>query len=241
MRAGVIQLVRRRTRNGYEYAWNGFAALPAGVTSSSGVETNAAIDSFATALRARVASTIPLHVTSGVRTATAQARALVTKRAQAGDAGVRALYGQKDLIDEILAVPATTEAMAKVLYAQMARGRFLSRHMRGDAFDLRRTNLTQEQAQIVNDAAKAMGAKPLIEDDPPHIHIEKVGGGYVEAAQGAATSALDVPMQAARSAVRTAPLAVAFSVAGGGLLALLLLRRLLRAPVAVDAAAAPAG
>ncbi len=152
------------------------SSLPAGVTAGSGVALNAAQVDFLRRLRARVPADVPLHVTSGTRTVEAQARALVDKRDLGDD--LRALYrSNRAIIDEVLAVPNRVDAVAAVVRRHALAGRILSRHMRGDAIDLRSRNLTPDQRQAVLAAAGALGAKAFEEAKPPHIHIEGIGGG----------------------------------------------------------------
>lgn len=116
---------------------------------------------------------VPVTITSGTRTPLAQAQAIAYKRKVEGDDPVRKLYGQKDLIGEVLDKGATdTAGMASVLQAQVNRGRFLSRHMRADALDVRTRDLTSSQVKKLKAAAERLGAKALIERD--HLHVEKV-------------------------------------------------------------------
>ena len=134
---------------------------------------NAAQKRFAKDLSRR--TDVPVHVTSGTRPPLQQAQAVASLRYKRGDASVRALYAQKDLIDEVLAKDKSdTAGMAKVLEKQVRRGRFLSRHMRGDAIDLRTNNLTSAQVATLTAAVRAMGAKALLE--PDHLHVERITG-----------------------------------------------------------------
>ena len=155
-------------------------------TQSSGVTLNAAMRSFLSRLDAATPG-IPIHATSGVRTAEAQARALVTKRQLESDASVSRLYGNRSTIQEVLSVPNSPSAMASVLASQMRRGVFLSRHMRGDALDVRSRNLTRAQQEAVVNAARALGAKAIIEANPAHIHIEQIGAGSALVPSGGAS------------------------------------------------------
>lgn len=176
------------------------ARVPEGVTASSGVVVSEPMVPFLVGLRAEVVPSIPLHLTSGVRTATAQARALKTKRARVGTKeerkydDLRKLYvrgnGPK-IVAALLAVPNTVSDMAAVLQRFMDQGIYLSRHMRGDAFDLRVRrgsvpfNATERRAII--EAVKRLGGKALDEGD--HIHVEGIGGGILAAVRGAAAQA----------------------------------------------------
>ena len=151
------------------------AFLPPGVSGNAGLVLNDAQAAFLAQLRAAVPPSIPLHVTSGTRSPEAQASALVTKR-NLGD-NLRALYRSNlDIIEALLAVPNTVAAMATVLRHYMAQDRYLSRHMRGDALDLRSYTLSPAQRAVVMQAAARLGAKTNYETKPPHIHIERIGG-----------------------------------------------------------------
>ena len=148
------------------------ARLPPGVTGNSGLVLNDGQVAFIRALRAAVPD-VPLHVTSATRTPERQAAALVVKRKRGED--LRRLYrANSDIAAALMAAPNTTAAMGAIIRRYMEQGRYLSRHMRGDAVDFRSRNLNQGQIQRVMDAAVRLGAKPLLESD--HLHIERVGG-----------------------------------------------------------------
>jgi len=150
------------------------ARLPPGVTGNNGLVLNDGQVAFLRRLR-RAVPGVPLHVTSATRTPEKQAAALVTKRNLGDD--LRKLYGRNpDIADALMRAPNTTSAMAAIIRRYMDQGRYLSRHMRGDAFDLRSRNLTAAQRQQVMSAAQQMGAKAIYETKPPHIHIERIGG-----------------------------------------------------------------
>ena len=150
------------------------ARLPAGVTGNTGLVLNAGQVSFIRRLR-RALPGIPLHVTSATRTPERQAAALVTKRKLGED--LRKLYRRNpDIADALMQAPNTTAGMAAVIRRYMNQGRYLSRHMRGDAFDLRSRNLTVAQRNQIIATAQQMGAKAIYEPRPPHIHIERIGG-----------------------------------------------------------------
>jgi len=150
------------------------ARLPAGVTGNNGLVLNDGQVAFMRRLR-RAVPGVPLHVTSATRTPERQAAALVTKRNLGDD--LRRLYRQNgDIADALMRAPNTTSAMAAIIRRYMNQGRYLSRHMRGDAFDLRSRNLTAAQRSQVMSAAQRMGAKAIYETKPPHIHIERIGG-----------------------------------------------------------------
>lgn len=151
------------------------AQLPPGVTGNNGLALNEGQVVFLRSLRSAVPAGIPLHVTSATRTPEAQAAALVAKRKLGED--LRRLYGANpDIADALMRAPNTTAGMAAVIRRFMRDGRFLSRHMRGDAVDLRSRNLTAVQRSRVIAEAQRLGARATYETTPPHIHIERIGG-----------------------------------------------------------------
>jgi hypothetical protein len=161
--------------------------LPPGVTGNAGLVLNAAQGAFLRALRGALPG-VPMHVTSATRTPEAQAAALVTKRRLGED--LRSLYrSSRDIADALMAAPNTVPAMAAVIRRYMAQGRYLSRHMRGDALDLRSRNLSASQREAVISAAARLGARAVYETTPPHIHIEQVGSGLSDAALAARDAA----------------------------------------------------
>lgn len=161
--------------------------LPPGVTGNAGLVLNASQAAFLAALR-RAVPGVPMHVTSATRTPERQAAALVTKRSMGED--LRSLYrSNRDIADALMAAPNTTSAMAAVIRRYMAQGRYLSRHMRGDAVDLRSRNLSAAQREAIIAAASRLGARAIYETTPPHIHIERVGSGLSDAALAAQDAA----------------------------------------------------
>ena len=126
----------------------------------------------------RIAARVPdveIIVTSATRGPAAQARAMASKIQRGED--LFALYAQDDLVAEIVAAAGNTadpdvDAMAAVIEAQVARGRFISRHLRADALDLRTRHLTDEQVERLVAAVRAEGAEAVPESD--HLHVEEL-------------------------------------------------------------------
>lgn len=126
-----------------------------------------------------------LEITSGVRTAEAQARALRDKRTYNGCnsaiAGKPAsgspckpiydLYRGSSKIMDVLRVPNDLGMMTQVIQRQVAAKKYLSPHMKGRGLDLRTKTLSEEQVSIVMDAVRTAGGSPIYEPDPPHIHV----------------------------------------------------------------------
>lgn len=147
--------------------------IPPGYTGNAGLVINEGQHRFLVALH-RATPGIPKHINSATRTAERQAGALATKR-KLGDDLTKLYASNADIARALLAVPNTTPAMAAVLRHYMAQGRYLSRHMRGDALDLRTRNWTAAQRDAVAAAARSLGARVVIESTPPHMHLERLG------------------------------------------------------------------
>ena len=126
-----------------------------------------------------------LEITSGVRSAEDQARALKDKRtfngcnsAIAGKPAAGSpckpiydLYRGSSKIMDVLKVPNDQSMMTQVIQRQIASKKYLSPHMKGRGLDFRTKTLSEEQIQYVMDAARAAGGSPIYELDPPHIHV----------------------------------------------------------------------
>lgn len=125
---------------------------------------------FLDALSARLGRR--LVVTSGARTATAQASAMLKKLAAGED--LHALYKADDLVDELLATERTVEAWAAVIESQVARGRVLSNHQTADAVDIDdkdAAGVPLDRAETLA-AAEDLGAgEVLYEDIRSHYHF----------------------------------------------------------------------
>jgi hypothetical protein len=161
----------------------GVNVVPAG----SNVVISSAMANFVVDLRKLISAQQIniIYITSGVRTAEAQARALVTKREinkcnsaivgkpSAGDPcyPVYKLYAQKQLILEGLQVNNDISSMEAVFARQISNGKFLSKHMTGLGIDMRTINLTEEQRAILMKACESLGAKATYETDPKHLHV----------------------------------------------------------------------
>lgn len=174
-------------------------SLPSGVTGSTSLSLNESQVNFLRRLRAEVPSNIPIYVTSATRTPESQASALATKRNLGDDLYKLYSKANHDIIRELMAAPNTVADMANVLRKYVSQGRYLSRHMRGDAVDLRSKNLTSAQIQTIMETAKRLGAKTKYETLPPHIHIESIGHLVSDAVQYARDTA-----QQTQSAAREA-------------------------------------
>jgi len=149
------------------------SSLPAGVTGNKGLHLNQKMVDFLGALRKKVDPSIPLYVTSAVRTVGEQAAAMKTKRDLGDD--LRSLYGSK--VAPVLAAANTVSAMSAALQDLANKGIVMSRHMFGDALDLRVRDWNTTQRATVAAAVASLGGKPQFETTPPHLHIEGLGPG----------------------------------------------------------------
>lgn len=170
--AGLALAASRRPSAAQQAPEGGAAPAATGgrLWTVDGAILNGPMTAFMDELAAAVPG-VPLTVTSGYRSPSSQAAALKYKRDHGDD--LHKLYAQDDLVDELLAVP--SDGMALVIADQVKRGRYLSRHLRGDALDLRSKTLSQAQIDAVKAAAVRLGAKALQEGIPPHIHLERIG------------------------------------------------------------------
>lgn len=122
-----------------------------------------------------------LEITSGYRSPSRQAAALYNKLAVGGSL---AIYKNQSLVEPLRKAyrqgrkkrwrkERIIAAMAEVLAEQVERGIYLSRHMRGRAFDLRSSGLTTRQRSALRAAIAEVGGMRLIyESKPPHFHVE---------------------------------------------------------------------
>lgn len=118
-------------------------------------------------------------VTSGTRTPRAQARAMYNKLAQGDDLSeytnraaaneVRAAYDESRRANR--SADQTIAAMERVVAAQVERGTFISRHLRGNGADISLRGLDQRAFRAAV-AASGTGASLLYEGVPPHFHLQ---------------------------------------------------------------------
>lgn len=143
--------------------------LPPGVSvKGSYVKLTEPITVFMTDLRSRLPDSIPLLITSGYRDPAAQAQAMANK-VRLGES-LRELYAD-DFADAVMGAYPDIGEMSSVIASFAARGRG-SRHLTGQAVDLRSFTMTSAQVQQVLAAARDLGGKAIYEDTPAHVHIE---------------------------------------------------------------------
>ena len=187
-----------------------------GVTVLSGVQVTPRIDAFLRAFRARVPADVPITITSAYRGLDAQAAAMLKKYQLGGAAEIRKVYSRVTAEAVLAADPST---WAAVLGALAAQGHVLSRHPLGDAVDVRIVGLSSAQVAALVGAAQALRAHTLVESNPVHLHINRLGfdgGGALP------VSAPRAPTELVRS--RNKPLIVGIMTVTGAVIALLVLR-----------------
>lgn len=121
-----------------------------------------------------------LVVTSGTRDPHDQAEAVYDKLI-GGDDIVR-LYRNKDAALELKSAfdrfrpkgrAATISAMERTIKRQIARGIFISSHLRAGAADIRSTDMTAlDRRHFVEGALATKGVSVLYETIPPHFHVQ---------------------------------------------------------------------
>lgn len=178
----------------------GAAYFGPGLYVKAGAILNTTMEVFALELARRAG--MDIVVTSGVRTPLAQAQAL------AQDMRFD-VYQQRDLVDEILGGDTSVAGMAATIQAQVDRGRYLSRHLRGDAIDLRVHGLLQAERDRLKQIARELGGNVVDEGD--HIHVGGLGTSAPERIVQAVAAA---PQQAARAVMAVTPRWL-WPVAGG--------------------------
>lgn len=121
-----------------------------------------------------------LVATSGTRTPASQADAMYKKLRRGENLG--SLYRNTQALGEILAAyeherrsgaseRATVEAMSRVIQKQVSRQVYISRHLRGEAVDVRSRTMSSSQKDAFDDATRrVLGHRPKKETD--HYHLQ---------------------------------------------------------------------
>lgn len=197
----------------------GDATLSSGIEVASGVILTTGIRAYLNVLRRAVPASIPLYVTSGVRDAESQARAMLGKFKAGGAAELYKVYAADSVVAKLVAAPATVDAWRRIIQQASEDGVQLSRHFGGGSFDIRTKNLTDAQIKAVQAAVTSTGGKPLYETAPPHLHVD-LPASYAIASAGERAGT-----EVAKRARQALPLWVTFSVVGAAVLGILVLRR----------------
>jgi hypothetical protein len=148
-----------------------------GITLTSDAET--VVDEIADAYYAK--TNTELVVTSGTRTAASQADAMYIKleigddvvKLYGGGASVKAI---KKAYDDGKAAgddkAKIVDAMTKVIEGQMAKGVYISKHLKAGAVDIRSRDMTDKEKKAFRKAAKGKVKSILLETKPPHWHLQ---------------------------------------------------------------------
>lgn len=167
---------------------------------NASVKITEPIAAFTADLRAKIPSSIPMLITSGYRDPMGQADAMANK-VEKGEPLAKAEGGvyANDYAEAVGAAYPNRQRMASVIASFAARGRG-SRHLVGQAFDLRSSNLNRNQIDQVLRAAKGLGADQAIYETAadPHIHIE-IPVGYK------GTSPVKPPLETGRTTLTVRP------------------------------------
>lgn len=162
---------------------------------ASGTLLNDTQEAWLDNYRKAVPSSIDIYVTSGIRSASAQASAMYTKYQYAGggSAGWEELYNTyraDDVIDEIKSIVealggASSSTFSTALSTIDAAGKLsqLSRHASGDALDIRTKDQSDKDIEKLISKAESLGATTLLEENPPHLHIQGLALGATDLAR----------------------------------------------------------
>lgn len=149
----------------------GAAQVP-GVAVNAGVNLTAAMRSFLQQLHARIPD-VPITVTSGYRTPEEQASAMLKKLDAGGAKELYDVYADDATVSALLKAPKSTASWTAII---KARAPNLSRHMSGRAVDLHTRTLSATHQARLKAAAEALGGRTLLEDAPPHLHVDLPAG-----------------------------------------------------------------
>lgn len=142
-----------------------------GVTTSDGVVWSDETRNFVERLRQSIDPSIPLHITSAVRTPETQARAMLKKLELGGPEEIKKVYGRKSKF--FLNTPPDVQSWTNVIEDLQSKGMgFKSGHLQGNAIDVRTRNLSSDQINNIITIAEQLGGKTLLETAPPHLHID---------------------------------------------------------------------
>ena len=107
-------------------------------------------------------------ITSGLRTAEAQAKAMFTK-IELGD-DLIALYADDSFAQGVIDAYPDLEAATEFVqsYADLDKG---SKHLRGLAMDIRTRDLSESNLALLIETVEFFGWRPLLETIPPHLDV----------------------------------------------------------------------
>lgn len=121
-----------------------------------------------------------IRINSGLRTARAQAKAMMDKFDHGGSvneykakAAAHAIGAAYQAARAARLPPSETIArMEAVINAQMAEGTLISHHLDGHSIDVQTLGLKPATIKQLIDIASQLGATTILETRPPHLHIQ---------------------------------------------------------------------
>lgn len=148
------------------------AQLPPGVLGDSDLDVNQGQYDFMVALRYVTPPNVRIYITSATRTPERQASAMLYKFNANGAEELYKTYKADNIVTELIKSSPDVPTWAAILRKHAANGIFMSRHMRGDALDIRIRDISSADANAIKAAASSLGASTLLEDVPPHLHVD---------------------------------------------------------------------
>jgi hypothetical protein len=150
--------------------------LNAGVTLSAAVTLK--VKKIADAYNVATKKTIT--ITSGTRTAASQADAMYGKlvggdrltiyRDQVSAKAIKKAYDDGKAAKK--AKPAIVKDMTVVIEAQIKNTKFISKHLKAGAVDVRSRDMNTTEKDAFKTAAKGVATSVLLETTPPHFHLQ---------------------------------------------------------------------
>lgn len=187
------------SRSGANFTKGVTEVLP-GIYTKGSVNLTASMKAFLSALRARLPSKYPLVVTDALRTPEDQAQRMLSILNREGEDYLKKLYRRSaKYIDALLAMPHTASAWGPAIAEFNAQGAYLSRHMRGDALDLRCWGWADADRIKVAEAAEKLGARVTLESD--HIHVGRLDQDFTAQAKSATEALIDAPAEVSAAVV----------------------------------------
>ena len=118
----------------------------------------------------KLAAELPFDivVTSGLRTARAQAEAMFTK-IELGD-DLIAVYADDSFAEGVIEAYPDIDRATQFIQGYANRGGGSS-HLRGLGLDIRTRDVSQSRINEMIEATESLGWRPFLENSPPHLHI----------------------------------------------------------------------
>jgi hypothetical protein len=121
-----------------------------------------------------------ITVTSGTRTAESQATAMYVKLAAGSDLSeYKDQTSAKEIkksYDDGKAAGKTKDQiiadMTTVIKTQIAAGKYISKHLKAGAVDIRSRDMSEDEKKEFRSAAEAVAVSVLLESTPPHWHLQ---------------------------------------------------------------------